>query len=197
MMTHAEPPKMFTQENPKDPFILPKQLNLHAYPAKQAIKNSVFIAPTASVLGNIEIGEGCSFWFSAIARADVNHIYIGAVTNIQDACVLHVSNNFACRLSHHITVGHGAIVHACHIDEGVLIGMKSVILDGAFIGKGSIIAAGAVLRQGEQVPPFTLMAGVPAKAIRQLPPSTLEDNFKWAEKYKALAARYIQHYSHV
>jgi carbonic anhydrase/acetyltransferase-like protein (isoleucine patch superfamily) len=129
----------------------------------------VFIAPTADVIGDVEIGDDSSVWFHCVVRGDVHFIRIGARTNIQDASVLHVTGGrFPLRIGNGVTMGHRVIAHGCVIGDECLIGMGAVILDGAVIGDGAIVAAGAVVPEGMVVPPHTLVAGVPAKIKREV-----------------------------
>jgi gamma-carbonic anhydrase len=129
----------------------------------------VFIAPTADVIGDVEIGDDSSVWFHCVVRGDVHFIRIGAETNIQDASVLHVTGGrFPLHIGNGVTMGHRVIAHGCVIGDECLIGMGAVILDGATIGDGAIVAAGAVVPEGMVVPPHTLVAGVPAKIKRSV-----------------------------
>jgi len=154
------------------------------------IHPSVYIAPGAIIVGDVQLEEGVSVWFHAVLRGDIQAICVGSKTNIQDGCILHVENDLPCVIGSEVTIGHGAILHGCRVGHCVLIGMGAKILSGAEIGEGSIIAAGAVVKEGTVVPPFSLMAGVPARFIRELDPDVKEQNRRWAEKYKRLAALY-------
>lgn len=129
----------------------------------------VFVAETAALIGDVEIGDDSSIWYGTVLRGDMFPIRIGARTNIQDNCTLHVTTDtWATILEDEVTVGHGAIVHGCTIGRGSLIGMGSRILDGAVIGEESIIGAGALVTEGMQVPPRSLVLGFPAKIKRSL-----------------------------
>lgn len=136
---------------------------------------STFIAPTAVVIGRATILEGASIWFHTVIRADINEIFVGKNTNIQDACLLHVTNKHPLSVGDRVTVGHGAILHGCKIEEDCLISMGSIVLDGAVVGRGSIIAAGAVVAPGTLIPEESLVMGIPGKVVRQL---TQEDRSK-------------------
>lgn len=180
-----------TEINPK--FLLPEHLSLKSGPAEKEIREKrLFLAPGSQVMGDISFGDDVSIWFNAVVRADLSRISLGSSTNIQDGAILHVANDFECKIGSLVTVGHGAIIHAATIEKGVLIGMKSVILDDALIGEGSIIAAGAVIRRGEMVDPFSLMAGVPARKIRSLSHENLEENINLAKKYVLLKDAYLK-----
>lgn len=135
------------------------------------IEASVFIAPTATVIGRVELAAHVSIWFNTVIRADINSISIGPETNIQDGCLLHVTNVHPVVIGSRITVGHGAILHGCRIEDECLISMGAIILDGAVIGKGSLVAAGAVVAPNTQVPQNSLVMGVPGKVVRSLSPA--------------------------
>jgi carbonic anhydrase/acetyltransferase-like protein (isoleucine patch superfamily) len=150
------------------------------------IHPDAFIAPGAQVMGKVSLGEGSSVWFGSILRADIAPITIGRFTNIQDGCVLHVSANFPLVVGDYVSVGHRAVLHGCHIANGVLVGIGAVVLDGAKIGEGSIVGAGAVVPPGAKVPPHSLVLGVPGKIVRQVTPAEVEKNRERAERYASL-----------
>jgi carbonic anhydrase/acetyltransferase-like protein (isoleucine patch superfamily) len=129
----------------------------------------VFIAENATLIGDVVLGDDCSIWYGAVIRGDVHSIRIGARTNIQDNCVLHVTNDtHPIEIAEEVTIGHGAIVHGCAIARGALIGMGSRVLDGARVGELALIGAGALVSEGMEIPPRTLAVGVPAKVKRDL-----------------------------
>ena len=131
------------------------------------IHESVWLAPNATVVGQVEIGSNSTVWFSAVVRGDVAPIQLGEKVNIQDGAVIHGTyQKSETRLENGVSVGHNAIVHGCELKDRVLVGMGSVIMDHCVIGPNSIIAAGAVLPQGTIVPPGTIYGGVPAKKIK-------------------------------
>ncbi len=166
--------------NPTD---LPDRL----FAADPDIPTSTFVAPGAQVLGDVRCGEESSIWYNAVARGDINHIAIGARSNIQDGCILHVTNDLPCIVGNDVTVGHGVNLHACTVEEGCLIGIGAIVLSGAHIGRGSIVGAGAVVRENEMIDAFSLVVGVPARLSRGLPEDTYDTHCKWAQKYIALA----------
>jgi carbonic anhydrase/acetyltransferase-like protein (isoleucine patch superfamily) len=126
-----------------------------------------FVADTALVLGDVELGPGASVWYGAVVRGDVFPIRIGARTNVQDLACLHLTAGVSvCTVGADCTIGHGAILHGCTVEDGCLIGMGSIILDQAVIGARSVIAAGALVPPRTVVPPGSFVAGVPAKVIR-------------------------------
>lgn len=157
---------------------------------KPKIAKSSFIADSAQLVGAVEVGEHSSIWFNAVARADINEIKIGAYTNIQDTAVLHVEDGMGLYIGDYVTVGHGAILHACRIKDCSLIGMGAIILNGAEIGKCSIVAAGSIVTENFKVPDYTLAMGSPAKAIRTLTKDERKDNIYWAKKYSRLSLEY-------
>ena len=139
------------------------------------IHESVFVAETAAVIGDVHIGKNSSVWYSAVVRGDMHSIRIGERSNVQDGAILHVTKGrFPCIIGNDVTIGHAAVVHGCTVRDNVLIGMNATVLDGALIEEGSIIAAGALVREGEKVPKNRLFAGVPARDIR----ATTDDDFK-------------------
>ena len=136
---------------------------------KPSIDSSVFIANNATVLGDVRIGADSSIWYQAVLRGDINHIQIGEGTNLQDGVICHLSDDYPVVVGNYVTVGHGAIIHACTIEDECLIGMNSTILDGAVIGQNSIVAAGTVVPVGTVVPAGSLVAGVPGVVKKNCP----------------------------
>ncbi|HEV7919797.1 MAG TPA: gamma carbonic anhydrase family protein [Thermoanaerobaculia bacterium] len=135
----------------------------------------VFVAPNATLIGDVEIGNDCSIWFGTVLRADIDAIRIGSRTNVQDNCVFHVTGGVhPTILAEEVTVGHAAVVHGCTVKRGALIGMGSRVLDGAVVGEQALVAAGSVVSEGMIVPPRTLVAGVPARVKRPLTDAELE-----------------------
>jgi carbonic anhydrase/acetyltransferase-like protein (isoleucine patch superfamily) len=132
-----------------------------------AIDDEAFVAPTAVVVGAVTMGPRSSIWYGAVARADAEVIEIGADSNIQDGSTLHSDPGFPLVVGERVTVGHRVVLHGARIDDDVLVGMGSVVMNGAHIGSGSIVAAGAVITQGKVFPPRSLIAGVPAKVLRE------------------------------
>ena len=160
---------------------------------RPSLGKGVFIAKGAVVVGDVTLGEHCSVWCNAVLRGDINRIVVGHHTNIQDNAVLHLADDFDCQLGNYVTVGHGAIVHACRVGDEVLVGMGSTILDGAVIGEQCIVGARALITQGTKIPAGSLVLGVPAKVAR---PLTSEERIgirRLAEKYVNAAAYYLKH----
>lgn len=144
-----------------------------------------YVAEGSNVVGDVTLGEYSSIWYNCSLRGDVNKIVIGRYSNVQDNSVVHVSDTHPTYIGDFVTIGHGAVVHACTIEDHVLVGMGAVVLDGVDVGRGSIIAAGAIVTSGTKVPPFSLVAGVPGKVIKQLP-EDIASTHAQAVKYKTL-----------
>lgn len=133
------------------------------------IDPTVFIADGVHIIGDVVIGKDSSVWYNTVIRGDVNFIRIGERTNIQDNSVIHVTNKkFPTHIGSDVTIGHGAVIHACSIHDHSLIGMGAVVLDDAKVGPFALVAAGAVVTMGMVIPEGVLAAGVPAKVIRPL-----------------------------
>ncbi|MEU9336339.1 gamma carbonic anhydrase family protein [Streptomyces sp. NPDC048290] len=132
------------------------------------IDPTAFVAPTAAVIGDVTIRAGASIWYGAVLRGDVERISVGADSNIQDNCTLHADPGFPVTVGERVSVGHNAVVHGATVADDCLIGMGATILNGAVIGEGSLVAAQALVPQGMEVPPGSLVAGVPAKIRREL-----------------------------
>ncbi len=130
------------------------------------IHPSAFIAPTASVMGDVTLGEDSSVWYGAVLRGDMAPIVLGPKSNLQDGTIVHVDEGFPCIIGAKVGVGHRVILHGCTVEDQCLIGMGSVLLNGVRIGKGSVIAAGAVVPEGMNVPPGSLVMGVPGRIVR-------------------------------
>lgn len=129
-----------------------------------------FVAPNATIVGDVEIGDKCSIWFNAVIRGDVNSIRIGEKVNIQDGVVIHATyQKTKCIIGNNVSIGHNAIVHGCTVHDKVLIGMGAIIMDNAEIGSNSIIAAGAVITEGTKVEAGTIYGGIPARKIKDIP----------------------------
>jgi carbonic anhydrase/acetyltransferase-like protein (isoleucine patch superfamily) len=142
---------------------------LHVEGKFPSFGDNCFIAPNATIVGDVVAGDDCSFWFNAVVRGDVNSIRMGNKVNIQDGAVIHCTyKRTQTIIGNNVSVGHNAIVHGCTIADNVLIGMGAIIMDRAEIGSHSIIAAGAVVTEGTLVPPGTIFAGVPAKKVKDI-----------------------------
>lgn len=127
------------------------------------IAAGAFIAHNATVFGDVTIGDRCSVLFQAVIRGDCEQIKLGTGCNVQDHCVLHADPGYPCIIGDNVTLGHGAIVHGATVEDNVLVGMRAVIMNGASVGQGSVIAAGALITEGMQIPPRSIVAGLPGK----------------------------------
>ncbi|MGP4006729.1 gamma carbonic anhydrase family protein [Streptomyces sp. 4N124] len=132
------------------------------------VDDEAFVAPTASVIGDVTLEAGASVWYGAVVRGDVERIAVGVQSNIQDNCTLHADPGFPVSIGARVSVGHNAVVHGATVEDDCLIGMGATVLNGAVIGAGSLVAAQALVPQGMRVPPGSLVAGVPAKVRREL-----------------------------
>ena len=160
--------------------------------ANPKLPKSVFVAPNAAVIGDVEIGEDSSVWFNSVIRGDVHQIRIGERTNIQDGSVLHVTyQKWALEIGDNVTVGHGAILHGCTISSNCLIGMGARVLDGARVGEFSLVAAGSLVLQGDKVPSNSLVAGVPAIVKRTVTAAEVEQIKVSAERYVKYKDSYL------
>jgi gamma-carbonic anhydrase len=165
------------------------QIAQHLFQAPR-VHETAFIAPGATVIGDVTLGENSSVWFGSVLRGDINRIVIGPGTNVQDGAVVHLADDFGALVGSLVTIGHKAVVHACTIDDEVLVGMGAIVLDGAEIGARSILGAGALVTGGKKIPPGSLVLGSPAKVVRQL---TLEEQAGirvWADRYVELSRIY-------
>jgi carbonic anhydrase/acetyltransferase-like protein (isoleucine patch superfamily) len=165
-----------------------------AYGGKSpVIHPDAFVATGAVVTGDVEIGADSGIWFGCVLRGDVNQIRIGCRSNIQDGTVVHCTRNgFACLIGDDITVGHGAILHACTLESGSFVGMGAVVLDGAVVERGAMVAAGALVAPGKRVKSGELWAGNPAKLMRALSAEDLAFFPKSVAHYVDLARDYRQ-----
>ena len=136
--------------------------------------NNCFIAPNATIVGDVVMGDQCSVWFNAVLRGDVNIIRLGNKVNVQDGAVIHCTYEKAATIiGNNVSIGHNAIVHGCVIQDNVLIGMGAIVMDNAVVGSNSIIAAGAVVLENTQIEPGSMYAGVPAKKVKDISPEMI------------------------
>jgi carbonic anhydrase/acetyltransferase-like protein (isoleucine patch superfamily) len=154
------------------------------------IHPSAYVAPNAIVVGDVKIGEESSIWYHCVMRGDINRIVVGPRSNIQDGTVIHVADDYAATIGEYVTVGHKAIIHACTIDNEVLVGMGAIILDGAKIGARSIIGANTLVTMHSVIPPGSLVLGSPARVVKTLDIETQQTVRKWADKYVINSRRY-------
>ena len=157
------------------------------------IHKTVFIAPGAKIIGNVEICEYSSVWYNSVVRGDVNYIKIGSHTNIQDCSMLHVTNGkYPLNIGSNVTIGHSVNLHGCIINNLCLIGIGATVLDGAVVNEKSIVAAGSVVRPGFIVPSGKLVAGVPAETIRELTKKEIEEITMGSKRYVDYAKKMIE-----
>jgi gamma-carbonic anhydrase len=159
------------------------------------IHPTAYVVPSAIVIGDVTLMEESSVWYGAVLRGDINRITIGPRSNVQDNAVVHIDTPNETRLGELVTVGHSAVVHACLIDDEVLIGMGAIILDGAEIGSRSIIGANALVTLGTKIPPGSLVLGSPAKVRRALTLDEQKDIARWAWSYVETAKHFREFYS--
>jgi len=161
------------------------------------VADGAFVAETATVIGDVEIGSGSGIWFGTVIRGDVNRIRIGRNTNIQDNSIVHVNHDRdglggdPCTIGDDVTIGHMALLHACTIHDGAFIGMRSVVMDNAVVEGGAMVAAGAVVTPGKVVAAGQLWAGAPAKPMRELTEEERASFAYSAKHYAQLARRYL------
>lgn len=163
---------------------------------KPALGKGVFVAQGAVLIGDVTLGACSSVWCNAVLRGDINRIVVGHHTNIQDNAVLHLADDLPCIVGNYVTIGHGAIVHACTVGDQVLVGMGSVILDGVVVGKQSLIGARALVTAGMRIPPGSLVLGAPARVARKLTREERANLKALAEKYVRVSAYYLKHRLH-
>jgi carbonic anhydrase/acetyltransferase-like protein (isoleucine patch superfamily) len=155
------------------------------------LHDSAFVAETALVVGDVEVGERSSIWFGAVVRGDVNSIRIGARTNVQDLSVIHVtSHTHPTVVGDDVTIGHRVTLHGCTIRDRCLVGIGAIVMDGAVVGPDAMVAAGALVPPNLVVPPGTLVLGAPAQVKRELRPEEIAWFRTSAENYAGYAARY-------
>ncbi|MFB8509403.1 gamma carbonic anhydrase family protein [Enterococcus durans] len=151
-----------------------------------------FIAPNATVVGDVGLGEGVTVWYQAVVRGDSNTIKIGSNTNIQDGTIIHVDHDAPVEVAENVTIGHQCLLHGCTIEKGALIGMGSTILNHAVIGENSLIGAGLLVTEGKVIPPNVLAFGRPAKVIRPLTEEEIEKNRQNIQHYVDLGEKYLK-----
>lgn len=151
------------------------------------IHPEAWIAPNASVIGQVTLSARASVWYAATLRAEAEPIHVGAGTNIQDGVTVHVDSEYPVHIGTGVSIGHNAVVHGCEVEDHVLIGMGAIIMNGAVIGTCSLIAAGALVQQGMVVPPRSLVTGVPGRVRRELSDAEVAGNQQNAGIYERLA----------
>ncbi len=158
---------------------------------KPKIGNNVFIAPTATVVGDVEIKDGASIWYGAVLRGDMAKITVGKNANIQDNCTVHTDFEKPAMIGDNVTIGHNAVIHGCTIKNNSLIGINATILNNACVKKGCVVAAGSVIKKGHEVGPYHLMVGIPATIKKKMTEATAEEHEKIAKIYVNLAREHM------
>lgn len=146
---------------------------------------AAFVAANATLIGDVQLSQGSSIWYTAVLRGDVAAILVGEYTNVQDGAILHGDPGLPTILEAHVTVGHRAVIHSAHVEAGSLIGIGAIVLNGVRVGSGSIIGAGAVVTK--DVPPRSLVMGLPGKVVREVSDAEAADLIEHAKKYYQLA----------
>ncbi|MBC3189553.1 gamma carbonic anhydrase family protein [Pseudonocardia sp. C8] len=161
--------------------------NLFSYDGHvPVLADTAWVAPTATLIGEVVIGDNSSIWYAAVLRADEDAITIGIGSNVQDGSVIHADPSYPVQIGDGVSVGHRAVVHGATVQNDCLIGMGAVLLNGANVGHGSLIAAGAVVLEGEVIPPGSLVAGTPAKIRRSIGSDELASIRANAQNYRRL-----------
>ena len=155
------------------------------------IAPSAFIAPTASIIGDVRIAEDANIWFGCTLRGETRAVIVGTGSNIQDGSVLHIGGGGPTYVGDHVTVGHMALIHGCRLEDRAFIGMQATVMDDAVVESGAMVAAGALVTQGKRVPAGELWAGRPAKKMRDLGEDEIAELATYAPHYVALAREYI------
>lgn len=159
---------------------------------RPSLGQRVYVAESAVVIGNVEVGDDASIWYGTVVRGDVNTVRIGARTNVQDNCTIHVTRDrWSTTLEEEVTVGHAAVLHGCVVETGSLIGIGSRVLDGSVIGARSLVGAGALVTPGTRVPPQSLVLGSPARVVRPLNEEELAGLERYWKNYIEYKNEYI------
>lgn len=156
------------------------------------VADDAFIAEGACVIGDVTIGSGSSVWYNTVIRGDITPITIGRNTNVQDNATIHVDRGVPAVIGDNVSIGHGAVVHGCTVEDGALIAIHATVLSGAVIGAGSIVGAGAVVGEKKVIPPHSLVLGVPARVIRELNDDDAARMSRTVRSYAALAQEHKQ-----
>jgi carbonic anhydrase/acetyltransferase-like protein (isoleucine patch superfamily) len=156
-----------------------------------SVHDSVFVAPSASVIGSVVLSENVSVWFGATIRGDNDVITVGKNSNVQEGAVLHTDPGIPLMIGENVTIGHQAVLHGCTIGDGSLIGIQAVILNGAVLGKGCLVGAGALITERKVFPDRSLILGAPAKVARELSDTDVSALMQSAESYVARRAQFL------
>ena len=155
--------------------------------------DACYIAPNATIVGDVVMGDNCSIWFNAVLRGDVNIIRMGNKVNVQDGAIIHCTYKKAATIiGNNVSIGHNAIVHGCVIEDNVLVGMGAIVMDNALIGSNSIIAAGAVVLENTQIEPGSIYAGIPAKKVKEISPQMISGEIDRIANYYVMYSRWFK-----
>ncbi len=154
------------------------------------IDATAFVAPNSTVIGDVVLGENTTVWYNAVLRGDIDSIVVGDNSNIQEGCILHCKKGADVKIGSHVTVGHGAILHSCHIGNNTLIGMGAIVLDDSVVGNNCLVAAGSVITPRTKIPDGSLIAGSPAVVKRVLSEQEIEEIKHNANEYISLLKYY-------
>lgn len=164
--------------------------------AAPTIHESVFVADSANIIGNVTLEENASVWFGATIRGDNEPIRVGAGSNVQEGAVLHTDPGFPLKIASNVTIGHQAMLHGCTVNEGSLIGIQAVVLNGAVIGRNCLVGAGAIVTEGKVFPDNSLILGAPARVVRELTEADLagirRSTANYAERRKYFKAQLVR-----
>ena len=158
------------------------------------VSGALFVAGNATVIGDVKLGKNSSVFYGAVLRADINRIAVGEGSNLQDNVIVHLSDDAGVHIGDHVTVGHGAIIHACTIEDGCLIGMGATVLDGAVIGADSLVGANSLVTQGFTCPPGSMVLGSPARVVRPLSEEERGSGRRLSAKYVEVARAHAAHH---
>ncbi|MEM9400525.1 MAG: gamma carbonic anhydrase family protein [Verrucomicrobiota bacterium] len=156
------------------------------------IEEAAFVAPNATVIGDVRLSKNVSVWYQCVLRADINSIVVGEGSNIQDGVVVHLADHAGVTIGRHCTIGHSAIIHACSLGDECLVGMGATVLDHANIGSRSIIGANSLVTRGMEIPEGSLVYGSPAKVVKTLDEEAQSGLIQWAEKYIKVAQAHAE-----
>lgn len=164
------------------------------FKAAPNVDPTAYVSPHAVVLGAAKIGKQASIWPGVVIRADINSIEVGDYSNVQDGTMVHVADDYGVKLGNYVTVGHGAILHACEIGDEVLVGMGATVLDGVKVGRQCIIGANALVTKGMQIPDGSVVLGAPAKIVKTMDEKAREGIKDWAVKYLEVAQTHKEYF---
>ena len=155
------------------------------------IASDAFLAESADLVGRVKAKAKSNIWYGVVLRGDIELITVGEYANVQDLSVVHTDKGYPCEIGNYCTVGHRAILHGCILEEGVLVGMGATVMNGTRVGRGSIIGAGAVVTEGQNIPPFSLVLGMPGKVKKELDPKSFDDRVAHAMNYVERGQHYL------